>query len=139
MKFLQLILIIAFLTSACSDKNPSNAIINPNQSSDLALLMRKLADEMTLAKKEINAGKQYRFSDYSDMHTAPATKPEVPQTEFYQLMTKSFLQSISHFNSLQSQTQTDFHDLIQSCIACHQNVCPGPIVRIEKLYFKKNE
>jgi len=35
-------------------------------------------------------------------------------------------------------TETLFQGLVESCMNCHRAFCPGPIVRIKKLYLKDN-
>lgn len=136
-KLLFVIISIAFV--ACQAPSKPEATKYPNESSELAQLMRDLADEMASAKKELNNGAHVKLSDYSSMATAEATKPEVPKTTTYQQMTAGFLAQVNAFNESENQSKAAYNSLINTCIACHENLCPGPIVRIEKLAFKNVE
>lgn len=133
---LRMFILFTIIFTSCQSDSDKKATKYPNESSELAQLMRDLADEMASAKKDLNQGKRINLSDYSAMKTAEATKPEVPKTSTYQQMTDGFLAQVQAYNESEDQSKVGFNSLVNTCIACHENLCPGPIVRIEKLLFK---
>lgn len=105
------------------------------KSSGLALLMRGLADDMQHVKDVIVKDGVLSDSvklDYADMKSVDKTDPSVTG-EVFDAMADSFLATLEQMKSRQKFSEEDFNLVINSCMTCHQQFCPGPIVRIRKL------
>ena len=107
---------------------------NPNGDSELTLVMRDMETYYKSVKAQIEAGDQPNsIKHFEEILSAVSTEPEKAKSPAYQAMAQSFIQL--------SQTWTDttssvakFNSLVDNCMSCHQTMCPGPMVRIKKLY-----
>jgi hypothetical protein len=110
--------------------------VDPNQPSALAALMREMFLESEKMQEAIKADKipvDLR-SKFAAMQTLTPTDSEMI-TEPFGTMAKSFLKSMNKVYEEKNQVQ-DYNAMVQSCLACHQNQCPGPMVRIKKLLIE---
>lgn len=119
---------------ACADEKKVK-VINPNGDSELALLMREMYEDGQRIKKQIVNGEQPEIiTRFKEIHTADATEPEKVNTDAYRMYADAYLNAL---NMLENSNEDDIHvnygAMVQSCINCHQVLCPGPIVRIKKL------
>jgi len=114
-----------------------STVINPNGDSELALLMRHMFDDLMRVKDEAAKGKSSKFHfDPQAIFTAHATEPEKAASETYQQMGKAYLVAHRAFEKAEpAEKKAHFTGIVQNCIACHQQLCPGPIRRIEKLLY----
>ena len=107
---------------------------NPNGDSELTLVMRDMEAYFESIKAQLEAGEQpENIKHFEEILSAVSTEPEKAKSPAYQAMAQSFVQL--------SQTWTDttnsiskFNSLVDNCMSCHQSMCPGPMVRIKKLY-----
>ena len=134
---------------ACSPKDkepsteevtPSSEIVNPNGDSELALLMRQMFDESMVAKKLIQEGKP--APDFSDqfvtIHTAKETDSNV-RTEEFKALSDFFLRQVEVLEKAAPEERVAAHNnMVASCLACHAEYCPGPMVKIKKLRIKES-
>lgn len=106
------------------------------QDSELTILMKKMEDDFKRMKADIAAGKSTKPGlDYSKILTAHGTEAEEVPSESYQAFAKNFLNVMDAFENSEIEKSAQlFESLVTSCKTCHQVHCPGPIVRIEKLY-----
>lgn len=105
------------------------------KSSGLALLMRGLANDMQSLKESLNKGHTFPSNlklDYTEILTTDVTDPSV-KTEGFESMSKSFLFQVEDLKKDGNFTPEKYNLIIQSCSNCHQQYCPGPLVRINKL------
>ena len=118
--------------AAKSDPPP----LNPNGDSELALLMRAMFDDALLMKQQVEQGEQPRPSlDYQKILTAEATEPEKAASDTYKVHALSYLQTIKALQEADApQAASLYKNMVNSCMGCHQALCPGPTVRIKKLY-----
>ncbi len=110
--------------------------VDPNQPSELAALMREMFLESEKMKETIKADKipvDLRIK-FATMQNLKPTDPEMI-TEPFGTMAKEFLKSMDKLYEEKNQVQ-DYNMMVQSCLACHQNQCPGPMVRIKKLLIE---
>ncbi len=131
------------MTYACeeSGKYRGNWTINPNGDSELALLMRDMYDDAMVMKIRIKEDKKPKVSRlFEELHTADATEPDKVATEEYTIFSNAYQESLA---TLKKSAADDVHDsyqgMVQSCMNCHQVMCPGPMVKIEKLYLNSPE
>jgi len=109
---------------------------DPNQASELALLMRSMYTDSEKIKQAVVEGKfpeDFR-EKFKKIHSAVATEAEMKDAAFA-AMANVFLKNMDKLYDNQNQID-DYNILIQSCLACHQNHCPGPMSRIKKLVIK---
>ena len=131
-----LIVIVSIISACTNGKNAKECTkpLNPNGDSKLAILMRKMADNLEQEKTLILNQKikgEYP-TEFEKIYSANPSSPNAKSENFneyahlYLQELKKYCQSDS-FNRVLA-----FNNLVNSCIACHQNECPGPIQRIEK-------
>ena len=132
-------------TLACSDIDSSKASLppiqsNPNGDSELALLMREMFNDGMRMKKQIEKGDELEvLARFNKIHTAQATEPDKAASKKYKLYADEYLNMLEQLRaSPKGATETLFQGLVESCMNCHRAFCPGPIVRIKKLYLKDN-
>lgn len=117
-------------------KNVKTQPINPNGDSELALLMRDMATELESLKGQVGTGKELQFlvEDHDAILYASATEPEKVATENYEIFSKNYLSAINQLKAAPKEEQAGAYALVvQTCIACHKDMCPGPITRIQKM------
>ncbi|NNL92880.1 MAG: hypothetical protein HKO66_11640 [Saprospiraceae bacterium] len=74
---------------------------------------------------------------FDDMKSAEATEPEKANSELYAAMSDGYLASVEAVNSAPDSAYTDtYNSMVENCMACHKSMCPGPMVKIKKLYIE---
>ena len=114
-------------------------IINGVERSELALTMRDMYDQMKLVHDSLKTGKTIStdyLSRYKSIHTDVATEPEKID-EVYQGMASNFLSAYERFEAETENKPEAFNLMLDACLACHQQKCPGPIKAINKLKLNK--
>lgn len=133
-----LFLALLALSSCGNEQGRANAkegIKYPNQDAPLALLMREMFLDMEEIRISVEDGKA--ISTYIEEHkkllTAKPTDSGV-KTETYQSMGIAYLASLKQLeNSIEEALSENYKSLVNSCLACHNNFCPGPIKKINLL------
>ena len=133
------ILFLGIIILAACKKNDGVAPINPNGDSELALLMRDMFDETLEMKNQIDAGKKPDVKNwFKNMTTVEATEPEKVAMPIYSAFSKSYHERLADFEKASvGEMHKTFNGVVQSCMTCHQAMCPGPMVRIEKLWVEQ--
>jgi hypothetical protein len=54
-------------------------------------------------------------------------------------MSSVYLQSSERLNKSHDNLSETFNIMVDNCMNCHQKMCPGPMVKIKKLYIPKSE
>lgn len=123
------------------DREPvlSRSEINPNGASELALLMRTMETQTELWKQEVLEEKE-TLSPVPDVYTT--LKTAIPTTtdmknENYDAFSDDFVTYSRQLEKTVSTQEriTRFNTMVGGCMACHDQMCPGPIKRIRKFYF----
>lgn len=134
---------LMFLVFACSDVDKTKSDLapiqaNPNGDSELALLMREMFDDGMRMKQQIESGDKLEvLAKFEKIHTAQATEPEKASSKKFKMYADAYLNMIEQLKvSSPKDTEALFQGLVESCMNCHRAMCPGPIVRIKKLYLK---
>ncbi len=144
MKTLYTVAFLIFISCLVSCLNDSgkkecsaSTIINPNGDSELALLMRAMFDDSMQMKKSIEAGKKpVSQINYEELFTAEATVPEKMSTAEYKAFAKVHFAKMAELSKANSEEAPKMYtQMVESCMGCHHSFCPGPIVRIKKLYL----
>ncbi len=120
--------------TSCADE-VAKKDINPNGSSELAVLMRSMFDDGLKVKEAVIAGEDASVNcDYARIHTAKATDPEKVAHPSYASFASAYESSVDAFNAATPFQQKEaYKHMVKSCIDCHTEVCPGPIRKIRKL------
>ncbi|MEM6299743.1 MAG: cytochrome c, partial [Bacteroidota bacterium] len=81
--------------------------------------------------------------DYRDkfkaIHIAEATDPDT-RDESFEAMSEAFLKRMDQLYEKQQSGDQElikggYNLMVQACMNCHASYCPGPMVRIKKLYI----
>ncbi|MDG1252107.1 MAG: hypothetical protein P8N56_00305 [Schleiferiaceae bacterium] len=114
------------------------------EASPLAVAMRSMATDMeSLRAKADDGSLQIEEVDamilaHADMKTAQATKPSdikasyTGYAEAYLLQLEELKEQM-RANASREERLEAFNAALTTCVACHQEHCPGPISRIEKI------
>ena len=139
------ILLFSLFTS-CTDQESCAAdarpkIYNPNGNSELALLMRDMFDEGMRVREDVATGKRpLPVWDAEAIFTAHATQPEKVATPEFKAYAQSFLEAARAMEAASPEAyKQSYQGMVKTCIACHQEVCPGPIVKINKMLLDDDE
>lgn len=144
MRLLFIVLLVLSLAH-CSEPGKDAAegkgasrIVNPNGDSELALLMRKMYDDGMAMKAAIESGKEPVFDhEPKAIFTAQATEPEKAASQAYHDFGQAYLASVKAFQSATPAERKAFYTgMVQSCMACHEQLCPGPTRKIKHMYFE---
>lgn len=117
---------------------PAFTPVCASNDSELTLLMRRLFDEALAAKASILQGTQPRFEENAaGILTAKASFEEKTNNPNYYPSARAYLEALEQLKlSEPEQRPAAFNAMVDACMACHRKVCPGPTVRIQKLYIK---
>jgi len=141
--------LFSMLLFSCSSEKekPSETkkteVFNPNGDSELALAMRKIFDQTEEIKSSLKEGDIIVPKDYIEnlksFHTAVPTDSEVKVDEFFGFVKAIDIaaQELEKRNDIDAQKE-QYSRVINACVQCHQQFCPGPIRRINKLKLPKN-
>lgn len=109
--------------------------INPNGDSELALLMRKLFYDTDSLRQSILADDFVIHGNFiqqlEQIHSAIPTDSTV-KTPAFESFNNALINQANRLQTAEDKVDV-FNKLVNSCIDCHQTVCPGPIKRIKQL------
>ena len=112
--------------------------LNPNGDSELALLMRdmaKLSEANAIALREGKELAPYK-GEFTPMKTAERTMKDFDET-FFQGMSDIYLANMQKLYEAKPEDRISLHNnVVESCQACHNQICPGPLKRIDKMLVK---
>jgi hypothetical protein len=149
-KSIILVTLIGFIWSCTQSEEPKDTsieqvdtekeikVVNGVERSELALLMRKMYDEMKLVKDSLDEGLTVKtdfYEEFKRIQTAHATEPEKID-ETYKAMADAFLSNYASFEQTSQNQAEAFNIMLQNCLVCHQQKCPGPVKAINKLKIK---
>lgn len=109
----------------------------PNDDSELAWLMRDMyqdGEKIKIAIQSKQLPEDFR-EKFKNIHTAIPTDATV-KGEVFDASAKVFLQTLDKFYTEKENQVENFNIVVNACVACHQNYCPGPIKKIKKLAIK---
>lgn len=123
--------LFALIQPSC---NPDSAVTD-QKDAELALLMRKMFDETLEVKKSIVQGDTtVELPRFEDIHTAIPTDPDVHEEGFY-AFADAYLWAVDALDVADTAHAEHFNAVVDQCMHCHTEYCPGPKVRIKKLYI----
>jgi len=126
---------------ACQNDMPRRKMLNPNGDSELAVLMRDMFDEgMSVKQKLIRGEKPLLQVQYHQIHTATPTEAGKNSSTEYRLFAEAYEASVERFRNASGSDQVlAYQNMVDNCMSCHRSVCPGPTVRIKKMYLSEME
>ena len=106
---------------------------NPNKSSELAVLMRKMATHAEQTKAQVLAGKLTGTfpEEFRKILTATPTDSLV-KGDHFNAFAEGYLKNLELLYSGGPDLNAGYNAVISSCVSCHETTCPGPLVRIKK-------
>ena len=125
---------IIYLLS-CSDMNKKSS--NTSNDSELTLLMRDMFDDGMMIKASVLAGEKPQIMDKAKaLMSSHSTDSEVAMSNDFKVFAQSYLAAVEALENANNENITDQYEvMITSCMDCHRSLCPGPMVRIKKLYL----
>ena len=108
---------------------------NPNGDSELAVLMRKMVEDLKENRLRTKGGQQVAamWPTHRMMRCAWPTNP-AERNEGYDGRSQSYLATVRAFD--EAPSQETYNAVVQGCIACHQVNCGGVIGFIETLRWE---
>jgi len=132
------ILLLAFITLfSCKKETKSEAPVMAKQSEMSALMLQMYAENEKVKQQILKGEDLPNFPEkFLHIHTASLTDP-ADRNDKFNMFSDAYISSLrTVFESPKDAQKESFNQSINSCIACHQSMCPGPIVRIQKLLIK---
>lgn len=136
-----MVIILIALSFGCEQKKECSSgsrkrPINPNGDSELALLMRDMFTESDSLKQLVEEGKQLSgLRKYQEIHSAIPTDSTV-RGPVFEAFAQNYIQSIKALEASDSASIFNFNHMVDQCMNCHTEFCPGPKKRIKKLYIR---
>jgi hypothetical protein len=132
-----LVFILGILLLACneSNKQTEKVVIDPNNTSEMALLMREMFTQLDSVKLKLELRHDLSNSqlNFALIHEQKATD-ESFRKEGLEGMSWAYSNAVYQFND--SPTLINYRTVINSCVSCHQSLCPGPLERIDNLIIR---
>ena len=142
MKYFGLLLIAIFFFACSRDKKEMNVEItqagNFYKQSEMAALMLLMFEKNEQNKNLILAGNTpIKFpAEFLGIHTAKLTD-STDRTDDFKTFSNVYIKSMKQvFGADQDSLIFKHNAAINSCIACHQTTCVGPIPKIKKLLIR---
>ena len=135
------ILFLLISVFSCKKEQPKEIVIVESKKvkqSEMAALMLKMYDKNLENKMLILEGKQPKDfpKEFLNIHTAQLTDPSDKKPSF-NAFSDFYLNSFKKVYETSKDSLVFRHNnAINSCIACHETTCVGPIPRIKKLLIK---
>ncbi len=109
--------------------------VNPNVSSELALLMREMQQYSNTAKSDIKAGRNPApYPKSFDAINSAKISDNMSKSDYYESFAGVYLMAVkSYAKSLPADRIDTYNNMVNTCLACHSQHCPGPVPVIKKL------
>lgn len=131
--FISLFLLLFILLSICSCEDENEPVMA--ERSELALFMREMTADVERMQADIAAGTiTHPEISPEAILTSEATEPEKAASDEFKAFADSYLHMMEHFDSSSPESSKASYDkIISTCTNCHQAMCPGPLVVIDRL------
>ena len=142
--FIGCLIAVFVFALACQDAQPPKeaescekpaAGNNPNGSSELSLLMRQMQRSADSMKQIILAGKTPDVfpESFRDIDVAKPTDAETKKPSFKAFSAEYIKRLEQLCKSAQQEASNNYNAVIDACLSCHGDHCPGPVKAINKL------
>ncbi len=132
------VIMILLMVGSCGDRVSEKAAekpLNPNGDSELALLMREMFTEGERIKAQIENGQTPSgLRKFGTIHSAIPTVRKFSGPVF-DSFASAYLASLREIEKGDSSTVFRFNGMVDQCMNCHTEFCPGPRKRIKQLYI----
>ncbi len=117
----------------CKSKNTPRRD-NGSAMSELSLQMRQMHQACLRLRSQISQNEPLEDvrRDFAAIKTATPTD-ENTKTPAFDPMADAFLYAVDNLYQGQGDLRSKFNVVVQNCLSCHQQHCPGPIALIKKL------
>jgi len=140
-RIIPLIAMLAAIT-ACDRPapEPQPRPVSPNNDSELALLMREMFEDSERIKAQMIRGVETLHAtslpqrDFAAIHAAIPTDSTV-RGPVFTAFADAYLESVRQLEAADSTSVFRFNRMVDQCMNCHTEFCPGPKKRIRKLYI----
>ena len=109
--------------------------MNPNGSSELSLLMRDMQNYTNQAKADLKAGKTPAAFpvEFNKLFTAKISENN-SKSDFYNQFGELYISSVKSYASSTTENRVEtYNNMVNACLACHSQHCPGPVSVIKKM------
>jgi len=114
---------------------PQPRPVSPNNDSELALLMRDMFTDGERIKAQVERGEMPTgLKDFAAIHSAIPTDSTV-RGPVFTAFAEAYLESVRQMEADDSTSVFRFNRMVDQCMNCHTEFCPGPKKRIKKLYI----
>lgn len=132
---------MVFIFTACSSDEKTGerqSELVMAEESELALLMRQLTEETDSIRSAVLRGEGHPlWSRIKDLHTAEPTEASSSGPVF-DGFASSFIAAVDEMEAADDSLRAQyFNGVINRCMDCHQEFCPGPMKRIKKFYVEE--
>jgi hypothetical protein len=127
--------LLIFIIACNNQPKKTNNFGNPNGDSELALMMREMFDNSMKAKEQLQANESTNpLKRYDNMKSVEATEPEKANSPLFKAMADNYLIAVDEVNASKNPHK-EFNAMVDNCMSCHEAMCPGPMVKIKRLYL----
>ena len=118
-------------STSCKKEAP----LNQNGDSELSVLMRKMLHTSENLKDMIKKGSiPEKFpEEFLKIHTAKPTDSETKKASFNGFANNYITNLNTLYSSPKEELTNNYNAVINSCVSCHTEHCPGPLSIIRKL------
>lgn len=139
MKYVVYIGFVLFVLVGCSTNSKKEVVakeaLQMYDPSEMALLMEQMFQENLQLKSAIEQGATLGVfsNDFLNIHKAELTDPE-ERTDVFEGFSEAFIANQKSIYMVSKGARKEqFNTMVNSCIACHETSCTGPIPKIKKL------
>lgn len=113
--------------------------VNPNGDSELALLMRNMLQSAKSMKELVKEGKMpEKFpEEFLKIHTAKPTDSETKKASFDGFASNYINNLQTFYASPKEELTKNYNAVVNACVSCHLEHCPGPLTAINKLKIEQ--
>jgi hypothetical protein len=134
-----LILCFFLVISSCQQQpveEDKKATLQVEPPSELASLMRDMKVQSELIREAVISNDSLPIEVieiWQKIHTAKPTEPSKSGPAFEGFSRHFIEQTVVLYSDSSIKKSDAFNNIVNSCIQCHQEYCPGPIKTISKL------
>lgn len=113
--------------------------VKKQEEPSLRVLMRNMLTKTDSLRTTLMAGKEVNTFAYKQegILTAKSVNRRA-RTKVFKTKATEYLTTLNKFNKADKLAKKEaFNLLVKACLNCHEKVCRGPIMRIEKLYISE--
>lgn len=135
---LAFIIVSSFFSCNEQETKEVKTINFPNKDSELAIMMRDIVKNTQKVKEQIINGEKLEFFiEFEKLHTSTTTESDVRDDGQFTSYANDYTNKVSELIEAETDKTILYNDMVQACVNCHKQICPGPIKGIRKLKIKE--